>query len=72
MGSSPVAVPETPPRLISFGWSALSNEYSFICMFTLLLGIVESKKVWDGHTISKLLLVIKAFTNDTLIKIMSS
>ena len=59
---------QTPPRLVLFGWSALSNEYPFICMFTSSLGIVESKKVSDRHTKSKLLLVIKASTNGTLIK----
>ena len=59
---------QTSPRLISFEWSALSDEYSFICMFMSLLGIVEYKKVSDRHTKSKLLLVIKASTNGTLIK----
>ena len=59
---------QPPPRLISFGWSALSNEYPFICMFISSLGIVESKKVSDRHTKSKLLLMIKACTNGTLIK----
>ena len=43
---------QTPPRLISFGWLALSNEYPFICMFTSSLGIVESKKVSDRHIMS--------------------
>ena len=38
-------------------------------MFTLLLVIVESKKVSDRHTKSKLLFVIKAPTNGTLIKL---
>ena len=42
---------QTPPRLILFGWSALSsNEYPIICMFTSSLGIVEPKKVSDRHT----------------------
>ena len=59
---------QTAPRLILFGSSALSNEYPFICMFTSSLGIVESKNVSDRHTKSKLLLVIKASTNGTLIK----
>ena len=38
-------------------------------MFTSLLGIDESKKVSDRHTISKLILVIKASPNGTLIKL---
>ena len=59
---------QTPPRLILFGRSALSNEYPFICMFRSSLGIIESKKVLDRHTKLKLLLVIKASTNGTLIK----
>ena len=59
---------QTPPRLISFGWSTLGNEYPFICTFMSSLGTVESKKVSDRHTKSKLLLVIKASTNGTLIK----
>ena len=59
---------QTPPCLISFGWSALSNDYPFICMFTSSLGIYEAKKVSDRYTKSKLLLVIKASTNGTLIK----
>ena len=37
-------------------------------MFTSLLGITESKKVSDRHAKSKLLLVIKASINSTLIK----
>ena len=37
-------------------------------MYTSLLGIAKSKKVSDRHTKSKLLLVIKASTNVTLIK----
>ena len=37
-------------------------------MFTSSLGIVESKKVSDRYTMPKLLLLIKAFTNCTLIK----
>ena len=37
-------------------------------MFTPSLGIAESKKVSDRHTKSKLLIVIKASTNGTLIK----
>ena len=37
-------------------------------MFTSLLGIVESKKVSDRHSKSKLLLVIKASTTVTLMK----
>ena len=41
---------QTPPRLILFGWSALSKEYPIICMFTSSLGIVEPKKVSDRHT----------------------
>ena len=56
---------QTPPRLISFGWSALSNEYPVICMFTSSLGKAESKQVSDRYY---LLLVIKASTNGTLIK----
>ena len=56
---------QTPPRLISFGWSDRMNEYSFFCTFTSSLGIVESKKVSGRHTE---LLVIKASTNGTLIK----
>ena len=59
---------QTPPRLKSFGWSALSNDYPFICIFTSWLGIFEAKKVSDRYTKSKLLLVIKASTNGTLIK----
>ena len=59
---------QTPLNLISFGWSALSNKYPFICMFTWSLDIVESKNVSDRHTKSKLLLVIKASTNGALIK----
>ena len=57
----------TPPHLISFGCIAVSNEYPFIYMFTSSLGTVESKKVSDRHTNSKLLLVIKASSNGTLI-----
>ena len=67
-GNDSLKYMQTPPHLISFGWSALSNKYLFICMFTSSLGIVESKKVSDRHTKSKLLLVIKASTNGTLIK----
>ena len=37
-------------------------------MFASLLGIFESKKVSDRHTMSMILLVIKASTNGTLIK----
>ena len=37
-------------------------------MFTSLLGTTESKNVSDRHAKSKLLLVIKASTNSTLIK----
>ena len=38
-------------------------------MFTSLLGIDEFKKVSDRDTISKLILVIKASRNGTLIKL---
>ena len=37
-------------------------------MFSSLLSMVESKKVSDRQTMSKLLVVIKASTNGTLIK----
>ena len=47
---------------------ALSNEYPFISMFTLSPGMVESKNISDRHTMSKLLVVIKASINGTLIK----
>ena len=59
---------QTTPRLMLFGWSALSNEYPFISMFTLSPGMVESKNISDRHTMSKLLVVIKASINSTLIK----
>ena len=65
-GNDSLKYKQTPPHLISFGWSALSNEYLFICMSSL--GIVESKKVSDRHSKSKLLLAIKAATNGALIK----
>ena len=67
-GNNSLKYIQTPPRLISYGWSTLSNEYPLICMFMSSLGTVESKKVSDRHTKSKLLLVIKASTNGTLIK----
>ena len=67
-GNDSLKYMQTPPHLISFGWSALSNKYLFICMFMSSLGIVESKKVSDRPTKSKLLLVIKASTNGNLIK----
>ena len=51
-----------------FGWSALSNEYPFICIFISSSGMVKSKIVLDRHTKSKLLVVIKASINSTLIK----
>ena len=54
---------------MSFEWSALRNEYPFIYMFTSSSsGMVESKNVSDRHTMSKLLVVIKASINGTLIK----
>ena len=54
---------------MSFGCSALRNEYPFIYMFTSSSsGMVESKNVSDRHTMSKLLVVIKASINGTLIK----
>ena len=67
-GNDSLKYMQTPPRLIPFGWSALSNEYPFICMFTSSLVVVESEKVSDRHTKPNLLLVIKASTNGTLIK----
>ena len=51
-----------------FGLSALSQEYPFICMFTSSSGKIESKNVSDRHTMSKLLVVIKASINGTLVK----
>ena len=67
-GNDSLKYMQTALRLILFAWSALSNEYLFICMFTSSLGIVESKNVSDRHTKSKLLLVMKDSTNGTLIK----
>ena len=58
---------QTPPRLILLRWSALSNKYPFICMFTSSSSMVESKKVSDRYTMSKLLVVVKAYINGTLI-----
>ena len=52
-----------------FGWSAVSNQYPFICMFTSSLGIVESKNISNRHTMSKLLVLIKVSINGTLIKL---
>ena len=51
-----------------FGWSPLSNEYPFIGMFTSSSGLVESKNDSDRHTMSKLLVMIKASVTGTLIK----
>ena len=51
-----------------FGWSPLSNECPFICMFTSSSGLVESKSDSDRHTMSKLLVMIKASITGTLIK----
>ena len=51
-----------------FGWSAISNEYPFICMLTSSPGMVESKNVSDKHAMSILLVVIKASINGTLIE----
>ena len=61
---------QTTPRLMLFGWSALSNEYPFICMFRSSSGMVESKNVSDRQTMSILLVlvVIKVSINDILIK----
>ena len=59
---------QTTPRLMLFGWSALSNEYPFICMFRSSSGMVESKNVSDRQTMSTLLVVIKVSINDILIK----
>ena len=53
--------------MISFGWLALSNEYPCIFMFSSSSGIVKCGNVSGRHTMSKLLVVIKA-TNGTLIK----
>ena len=56
---------QTPPSLKLLGWSALRNEQPFTRMFSSLLETVESKKVLDEHTMSKLLFVINASTNGT-------
>ena len=54
--------------MISFGCLALSNEYPCIFMFSSSSGIVKSGNISGRHTMSKLLVVMKASINGTLIK----
>ena len=43
---------QTPPCLMF--WDVVSNEYAFMAMFPSVIGTVQSKKVSDEHTMSKL------------------
>ena len=50
------------------GWSAIDNQYPAVLIMSSSLDILESRKVSDKHTISKLLVVMYASINGSLIK----
>ena len=55
--------------LMFFGWSVLSSECQFMAMFSSLMGTIESKKVSEKHTTSKLRFLTTTLTNVTLKKL---